>query len=364
VELGDGAEIDKRVAELRALLSDPNSNVKDSARRFDEQVMRPIRKLIGDKKNIFLSCDGALNLIPFSSLVDENNRYLVETYRITYLTSGRDLLRLQAKIASKQAPMIVADPTFDRQVANAKKRVDSQSRRSFDLADVMFASLPGTAGEASALKRILPGAEVLTKTRATEGAVKRVRGPKVLHVATHGFFLPDSTSDEQQENPLLRSGIVLAGANYRKGGNGEDGILTALEAAGLDLWGTKIVVLSACETGVGEVRNGEGVYGLRRALVLAGSESQVISLWKVNDLATKDLMVGYYKLLQSGVGRTEALRLVQLKMLQRRDDSRKANRRALGLAAASPSVKRDPGHPFYWAGFIQSGDWRPLTQRF
>ena len=141
------------------------------------------------------------------------------------------------------------------------------------------------------------------------------------------------------ENPLLRSGLALTGANDRQGGEGEDGVLTALEAAGLDLWGTKLVVLSACETGVGEVRNGDGVYGLRRALVLAGVESQVMSLWQVSDAATRDLMVAYYQRLQAGEGRTEALRQVQLSMLR------------------GPMWQ----HPFFWASFIQSGDWRQLT---
>ena len=125
----------------------------------------------------------------------------------------------------------------------------------------------------------------------------------------------------------------------RQGGEGEDGVLTALEAAGLDLWGTQLVVLSACETGVGDVRNGEGVYGLRRALVLAGVESQVMSLWQVSDEATRDLMVAYYQRLQAGEGRTEALRQVQLSMLH------------------GPTWP----HPFFWASFIQLGDWRALS---
>ena len=141
------------------------------------------------------------------------------------------------------------------------------------------------------------------------------------------------------ENPLLRSGLALTGANQHEGGNGEDGILTALEAAGLDLWGTKLVVLSACETGIGDVQNGEGVYGLRRALVLAGAKSEMMSLWKVNDAATHDLMIEFYRRLESGTGRSEALRQVQLKML-------KTNYR---------------NHPYFWAAFILSGDWRSLN---
>jgi CHAT domain-containing protein len=116
-------------------------------------------------------------------------------------------------------------------------------------------------------------------------------------------------------------------------------VLTALEAAGLDLWGTRLVVLSACETGLGEAKAGDGVYGLRRALVLAGSEAQVMTLWRVDDRATRDLMAAYYAALASGAGRAEALRRVQLKTM------------------ADPKRR----HPAYWAAFIASGDWRPLT---
>ncbi|HEY9285181.1 MAG TPA: CHAT domain-containing protein, partial [Pyrinomonadaceae bacterium] len=160
------------------------------------------------------------------------------------------------------------------------------------------------------------------------------------------------------ENPLLRSGLALEGANLRRGTNGEDGILTALEAAGLDLWGTKLVALSACETGVGEVRTGEGVYGLRRALVLAGAESQVMSLWKVSDDATRDLMVAYYKRLAAGEGRTEALRQVQLEMLRGKSQAGAGGARGLGGQLGGRGADR--GHPYFWAAFIQSGDWRPM----
>ena len=117
-------------------------------------------------------------------------------------------------------------------------------------------------------------------------------------------------------------------------------MLTALEATGLDLWGTKLVVLSACETGMGYIQNGEGVYGLRRAIGMAGAESQVMSLWKVRDKATRDLMVAYYARLILGDGRAEGLQRVQLEMLH--------------------STQRS--HPYYWASFIQSGDWTPIEE--
>src|SRR5205085_5531103 len=145
-----------------------------------------------------------------------------------------------------------------------------------------------------------------------------------------------------------------------KSAGGEDGVLTALEAAGLDLWGTKLVVLSACETGLGDVRSGEGVYGLRRALVLAGSETQVMSLWQVSDAATRDLMVEYYKRLQAGEGRTEALRQVQLAMIKSRPQGASGGaQRGLSGEMKTQTIE-DRSHPFYWASFIQSGDWRGM----
>jgi CHAT domain-containing protein len=232
----------------------------------------------------------------------------------------------------------------------------------------------------------LPGVLVLTEARASESAVKGVSAPSILHIATHGFFLPDQKHEEsialsarglglandpaaaavaaRGENPLLRSGLALAGANERGGAAGaEDGVLTAYEAAGLDLWGTRLVVLSACETGVGEVQNGDGVYGLRRALVLAGSESQVMTLWQVSDDATRDLMIEYYRRLQAGAGRGEALRAVQLAMLSGTQKASGGQQR--GLGGDQPGNRRDANwsHPFYWAAFIQSGAWQGMNVR-
>jgi CHAT domain-containing protein len=174
----------------------------------------------------------------------------------------------------------------------------------------------------------------------------------VLHIASHGFFLDASSlstaaatrglSAAQRSaaqipwaSPLLRSGVALAGANAVNGGNGEDGLLTAIEAASLNLMGTKLVVLSACETGVGEVRSGEGVQGLRRAFAMAGAETVVMSLWPVSDDATTDLMVAYYERLTRGGGRAAGLRDAQLQMLKDRRRS----------------------HPFYWASFVTAGQW-------
>jgi CHAT domain-containing protein len=196
---------------------------------------------------------------------------------------------------------------------------------------------------------------VLTGPRATKAALKHLDAPSILHIATHGFFLREAGQEATQapnaagngtravdahlaiQNPLLRSGLALSGANLNRGAV-DDGILTALEASNLNLWGTKLVTLSACDTGVGEVRNGEGVYGLRRAFFLAGAQTLVMSLWPVSDAVTREMMTAYYAGLKLGRGRGEALRQAQLAMLTRK------NRR----------------HPFYWASFIQAGEWANL----
>jgi CHAT domain-containing protein len=384
-ELGPAEPIEHAVGELRRALKSPNrSDVRQPARALDELVMRPTRRLLGESKQLFVAPDAALNLVPFEALVDEQNRYLVESYSFTYMTSGRDLLRLQASAKSDQPPVVIADPSFDGESRGGTAlNSEGDTARSADLRNVSFGPLPGTAGEAQAVAPLLPGAQLLTQGRATEAALKQIKSPSILHVATHGFFLAEQPQDpgaaarglalatgnvaaltsSARENPLLRSGLALAGANQRRGGGAEDGVLTALEAAGLDLWGTQLVVLSACETGLGEVTSGAGVYGLRRALVLAGSEAQVMSLWQVDDAATRDLMTAYYRRLRAGEGRGAALRQVQLEMLKGGGQEPSGPQRGLAGELGGPRKAGDRSHPFYWAAFIQSGDWRPIAAR-
>jgi CHAT domain-containing protein/Tfp pilus assembly protein PilF len=383
VDLGDAAKIDRDVATLRKALSDrTNSSVKAPARELENQVFRPIRTILGNVHQIFLSADGALNLIPFAALLDDQGHYLLETYSITYLTSGRDLVRLQFNPESRQPPLVIANPLFDNRLSTTSAQAASPAnvqsgQRSEDTRGMKFSPLPGTADEAKALATILSGVEVLTQERATESALRRVKAPSILHVATHGFFLPDEAPESAQpnraggrsidmqrsisrENPLLRSGLALAGANQQLDEAGDDGILTALEASGLDLWGTKLVVLSACETGLGEVKNGEGVYGLRRALVVAGSETQVMSLWKVSDAGTRDLMTAYYIRLQKGEGRAEALRQVQIMMLRGQLKPTDGSGKRGTIDTSEKLATKDYRYPYYWAAFIQSGDWRSM----
>lgn len=361
-ELGGTKEVDGAVQALRQALRNPQrKDTEQLARALDEAVMQPVRALLGDATQLLVSPDGELNLVPFAALVDEHGQYLIQRYSFTYLTSGRDLLRMQVARESKSGPLVVANPSFGEQATTVARATNSTATRS--LTDTYFAPLAATENEARSIQTLFPDATVLTGLKATETAVKQVVAPRILHLATHGFFLYDgpalaptvaiardvsvprapangSTPGAAIENPLLRSGLAFAGANLRNG-KADDGILTALEASGLNLWGTKLVVLSACDTGVGEVRTGEGVYGLRRAFTLAGAESLVMSLWPISDFTTRTLMTSYYQNLKQGMGRGEALRQVQLDMLKK-----------------NPKL-----HPFYWANFIQSGDWGNLEGR-
>lgn len=332
VDLGPAKDVDAAVGRLRAALRDPSRrDVSALARKLDESVLRPVRVLAGEATQLLIAPDGSLNLLPFEALVDERGRFQVERYAISYLGAGRDLLRMRVPRPSNGTPLLLADPAF----GNRPDAVGSDPQRSRGGdALAFFAPLDGTALEARAIRRLLPGARVLTGAGATKAALAHSATPSILHVASHAFFLDADPSAPR--DPLLRSGIALAGANLSR--KGSDGILTALEASTLNLWGTELVTLSACDTGMGEVHNGEGVYGLRRAFFMAGAESLLMSLWPVSDYTTRTVMTDYYGGLARGLGRGAALRRVQLRML------------------ADPQRR----HPFYWAAFIQAGDWTPL----
>ncbi|NER24952.1 MAG: tetratricopeptide repeat protein [Symploca sp. SIO1C2] len=350
IDLGEAETIEKAIKQFRVALGNPNTTQKqyqESARDLDKLVMEPVRKLLGDSKHILLAPQAALNLIPFEALVDEEERFLVENYAFTYLTSGRDLLKLTDSNPSQEPPLIIANPNFEvpaeiAEIEEVEQLVSSINTRSIDLSQTRFPSLLGTKDEGEAIGVKL-GVTPLMNRQATEAAIKNSNNPKILHIATHGFFKSSNQSEleEQtyQDNPLLLSGLVLAGFRKEQSGSNEDGILTAQEVSALDLVGTKLVVLSACDTGLGKLDAGEGLYSLRRALVIAGSESQLISLWKVEDNATKELMIAYYDKLLANQGRSEALRQTQLEMLN----------------------SEEYAHPYYWAAFIPSGNWKEMN---
>jgi CHAT domain-containing protein len=365
VDLGDAKSIDDHAHAFLSAIGNPaNLDVKARGKVLSDLIFKPLQPYLTGVDHLLASPDGALNQVPLAALVDDNMDYLATRLQFTYLTSGRDLIRMASTTSSKARgndnQVVVANPAYGIAGPLVARTESGNLQRSADLdrGGLVFRPLAATAQEARALQDLMNSGgssqtSVLVQDNATEANIKQLHGPRILHVASHGFFLSDQTTAAQRvekstdvntavigENPLLRSGIALAGANARRSGPNDDGILTALEVAQLDLHGTELVVLSACETGLGEIQNGEGVYGLRRALVLAGAQTQITSLWKVADEPTRSLIVDYYQRLLKGEGRSEALRNAQRAML------------------ATP----DRSHPYYWAAFIPVGNWTPLSK--
>ncbi|QEQ00851.1 CHAT domain-containing protein [Thermosynechococcus sp. CL-1] len=355
-DLGTVADLDTVIKAARQRMADPRlpaTVTKPSLKAAYERLLAPLEPFLAGSTHLLVAPDGQLNTLSFEALVDRQDRYLVQSYTITLLTSGRDLLRLQQRVKPANPPLVVGNPTFSqgsgRAVASSQRGVNP---RSLDLRSLTFTELPGTATEVKTVSTLLPQAQILTGSSATETAIKQTQRPRVLHLATHGFFLESPPLSPQVlqhtrglnantpfrgENPLLRSGLALAGFNQRQSGV-DDGVLTAFEVTGINLDGTELVVMSACDTGRGDILNGDGVYGLRRAFTLAGARTQVSSLWKVDDTTTQQLMVAFYQNLAAGKGRSEALRQAQLQLMN--DPSKQI--------------------PYFWAAFVSSGEWRPL----
>lgn len=360
IDLGEARPIDALIRYWRVWLLDPTSppkgRVHTVAHQLYQKLLAPLESNLGNK-HLLLAPDGQLNTVPFAALVGSDGRGLLHRHTLTYLVSGRELPRLaQPALVPQSPPLVIGGPDFNRAAPdpspatlasatgspaedNPRLNRTQENLRSAALELFTARPLPGTKQEAEAIARLLarPDTRLLTGALATENALKAARSPVLVHLATHGFFLDDAQAGADLQEPLLRSGVSLAGFNRRASG-GEDGVLTALEAQSLDLEGTELAVLSACLGGAGPVLGGEGVQGLRRALVLAGTRSQVMALWTVEDQTTVGLMERFYRGLIAGLGRSEALRQAQL------------------------AVSLQPGrsHPYWWASFTASGNWRPV----
>ena len=300
---------------------------------------KPLGKATQGKKVLYVSPDGIYNFINLNTLTDNAGNRLINTREIHYVTNTREVPALKsAKVFPHGRTAVLAgNPKYDLGFNWDRMK------------ELPLPELPGTETEIKEVKKILDDqrwkVSVYLKEKATEKRIKEVSRPVLLHLATHGYFLPDIPPvrerifgvEPQQAvmNPLLRSGLLFSGADKTiqnldslESDNTDDGILNGYEASMMDLSGTDLVVLSACETGLGEVQNGEGVYGLQRAFQLAGASSVMISLWQVSDVVTQKLMTLFYSYwLQTG-------------------DKQKA------LTRAQRDIQKQYPAPFYWGAFI------------
>ena len=360
IDLGEAAPIERMLAALRASITGGDRQLRmagaaptlpaSDGTDLRMAVFDPLIPALQSHTRLFIVPDGDLSRLPFEVLPLDQGRRLIDVYRLSYLSTGRDVLRFTVPFPVSPTPaLVLADPDFDLSGIQTTALTGPSASD-----EPPFTRLPGTRLEGERIATLL-GVQPWLERVVLEAQLKTMRAPRLLHIATHGFFLPASLpvsagaqtgagstaqlrlSGQHLDNPLWRSGLALAGANtWLRGGElpaeAEDGILYAEDVSGLDLLGTELVVLSACETGLGEVQVGEGVVGLRRAFVLAGARTLVMSLWKVPDQQTQELMEEFYHRLLAGMARADALREAQL------------------------TLKEKYPTPLYWGAFISQGE--------
>lgn len=375
VDYPSRADIEKAIIDYRTYIQDDLAD-EDEIREFGQiahtAIWQPLENALGDIEYVYVVPDGALNILPFNALLDQDENYLIQTHDLHLLTSARDLLPNQYTLAQGNF-LIVAGPDYDSEAVVPEEELDAAKQRRSSamqlgirgagtgLRGLNFAPLPGATEEGRIINEQVENSNEPSMVFFGEDAQEQVlaevnQPPEILHVATHGFFLEADDNlrrrllklqrgGEQHipppgDNPLLRAGLAFAGVNTNARFLGDidtrnDGVLTALEVLDLDLSGTQLVVLSACETGLGEVHEGEGVYGLRRSFQEAGVAEVISSLWEVSDAGTQALMTDFYARLLDGVPAREALRDAQLELME------------------SPQW----GYPYVWSAFMIVGSY-------
>ena len=297
-----------------------------------DQYWAPIEPALSGKKLIYISPDGTYNQLNLNTLKKPDADYVINRYDIVIIGNSKDLITLKAKKpkAIKKNATLVGFP---------------------DYGPGNIAVLPGTKIELDGISKVLKTSgyqvkQFMQKT-ATEANLKSIKSPTLVHIATHGYFLQDVEStgsafgvsiENANDNPLLRSGLMLAGAGATVSGarmpnleSNDNGILTAYEAMNLNLEGTDLIILSACETGLGDVKAGEGVYGLQRAFLVAGADALIMSLWKVDDAATQQLMTNFYTNWIKLGNKQKAFKQAQLQLMTKYKE------------------------PYYWGAFVMMG---------
>ncbi len=434
IDLGEAEPIDRLIKVFRASASlggdnlgsrlemwDTNPEPAPAFPQYNPAGFIPLRQAIFDRirpaltgcKALIVSPDGDLNLLPFQILPndDAGETLLRDEYSISYLSVGRDILRSTVQPnRPASVPLIMADPDFDLAVRSqdfsppsAKALTTNRDQILSTLDGKAFERAPGTRYLGESVAKKLNQQPYLDK-HALETHLTTSQCPHILLLATHGVFLPDSQDPPQPplkkggllttsfsrerdifnrlsapkaNNPMMRSGIALAGANtWIAGGDlppdAGKGLLFAQDVAALDLWANELTVLSACNTAIGDVKIGEGVFGLRRAFAIAGAKTLVMSLWPVPDKPTALLMQRFFDNLQRGLGRADALHDAQNYL--RTITVGELRQFPLGmevldelLAENSPCCQEDDtplSHPYYWGAWVCQGDTTPFRVEF
>ena len=380
VPLGKAKEIEHLVRRYGSLVRGSPQEEECSANLRDlyKALWAPVAQVVPNQtRRVIISPDGELNFLSFATLLTEDNQFLAERYSVQYVASGRDLLR-QLKSSPTKDVVLFANPDFDlgstAMLAKADDRSSAEIRGSEkrDVIDWSFESLTGTQKEKDELTKKFAAwgwaARDFTAKEATKEALLKIHSPYILHLATHGFFAkedstptrdePGSALNERQsvtkskffKNPMHRTGLALAGAQTTVEAwkrdevppVENDGILTAEDVSTLDLQGTWLVTLSACDTGSGEARAGEGVMGLRRGFIQAGAQNLLMTLWPISDEVTVQIMSDFYDAAHATGKAPEALAKVQREWLVK---LRKEKGLASAVNLAGPFIMSSQGKP-------------------
>ncbi|MBS1680967.1 MAG: CHAT domain-containing protein [Bacteroidetes bacterium] len=294
-----------------------------------DQFWARIDPAVAGKKTIYISPDGVYNQINLNTLKKTGGDFIINKYSLALIGNSKDLIEIkkQRETVAKKDAFLLGFPNYG---------------------GTTIAALPGTKTEVESISKILKTTGYLVslseQNDASEAKIKSLNGPAYVHIATHGYFQQDAegavgvTAESAKNNPLLKSGLLLAGAAKTMSGemlpnleSNDNGVLTAYEAMNLNLNGTDLIVMSACETGLGDVRAGEGVYGLQRAFIVAGAKTLVMSLWRVDDAATQALMTSFYTNLSKGVNKMKAFKTAQQQLMLKYKE------------------------PYYWGAFVMVG---------
>jgi len=323
------------------------NNKQTLSKLYTLLIKEPLSTQIKNKQTLIFSPDGALRLLPFETLYNKKSKqYLLESKQIHYIPSGKERVRLYrynkgTKNKTKKVT-VFSNPDYDRVVPQTLKAQWKQEKKqnkhlaltrggyAFKSLSHYFNPLKGSEVEAEMLKEYYPSTvKEYNQTQASEKKLFSLEEiPKVLHLSTHGFFLNDTNII----NPMLKSGIVLAGANVSRRFYKDRGIITALKLSGLNLKGTDLVVLSACETAVVDSNSTEAVSGLSKAFLQAGAKGVLSTLWSVADKESAELMSDFYKESKNHKSYADSLQSAKLNMIHQNL------------------------HPFFWAGFVLLGE--------